>query len=267
MVFSYHDFIKAFNELGLQPTQPVIVHASLSQIGEIRGGPETVLGALLKSTSGILAPTFTFKTMLTPESGPENNAITYGTGRDRNKMAEYFMPDMPSDPSMGILPETIRRHPNAKRSTHPILSFSGINVDGAIQAQTIEDPYAPAGVLADEEGLVVLIGVDHTANTSIHYAEKLAGRKQFVRWALTPQGAKECPGFGGCSNGFEQAAAVLEQYTKTVKLGGAVLRSIPLIAMIMTIADLIKKQPQALLCHKMDCERCEVVRRCAPQRY
>jgi aminoglycoside 3-N-acetyltransferase len=62
----------------------------------------------------------------------------------------------------------------------------------------LDDPLAPVGALAEENGTVLLIGVNHTVNTSIHYAEKIAGRKQFIRWALTPQGVRECPGFPGC---------------------------------------------------------------------
>src|SRR5688572_25538 len=100
---SFRDFINAFRELGIHSKQPVIVHASLSTVGEIRGGAETVLGALLTMARGVMAPTFTYKTMLIPEVGPENNAMAYGTGRDTNLLAEFYHPDMPADPSMGWL--------------------------------------------------------------------------------------------------------------------------------------------------------------------
>lgn len=256
----FREFVNAFREVGLNPGQPVIVHASLSAVGEIRGGAETVLGALLSISKGVMAPTFTYKTMIIPEVGPENNAIQYGTGKDHNRMAEFYLPNMPADPLMGALPEKIRTHPDARRSFHPLLSFSGINVDDALNAQIIEEPMAPVGVLARQNGIVLLIGVNHTVNTSIHYAERLAGRKQFIRWALTPQGVRECPGFGGCSDGFEQAAPHLEFFTRKAKIGAATLRAVQLSPMIQTITTLIIKQPLALLCGKSD-ERCESVRR------
>jgi len=257
---SFREFLQAFREVGINPNQPVIVHASLSAVGEIRGGVDTVLGALLATSRGVMAPTFTYKTMITPEVGPENNACDYGTGQDRNRMAEFFLPDMPADPMMGILPEAIRKHPNAHRSMHPILSFSGIQVDDAIAAQTIEAPLAPIGVLEEENGVVLLIGVNHTVNTSIHYAEYLAGRKQFVRWALTPQGVRECPRFSGCSDGFEAAAAHLEDITQTTRIGSATMQAVQLKPMIQILTDLIQQQPLALLCGKND-GRCEAVRR------
>ena len=259
-MISYRDFVNAFREAGLSPAQPVIVHASLSAVGEIRGGAETVVGALLALSSGILAPAFTYKTMIIPEVGPEANGITYGTGKDANRLAEFFRPDMPCDPLMGVLAETVRQHPRAQRSSHPILSFSGINVDAALQAQTIDEPLAPIRVLAEQYGIVLLIGVNHTVNTSIHYAEYLAGRKQFVRWALTPQGVRECPGFSGCSDGFEAAAPYLEGIIRTTQIGSATLRAVQLKPMIEILTDLIRKQPLALLCGKND-GRCEAVRR------
>ncbi len=259
-MISFREFVHTFREVGLNPGQPIIVHASLSAIGEIRGGVQTVLGALLSMSEGVMAPTFTYRTMIIPEVGPENNAYDYGSGNEKNRMAEFYRPDMPADPLMGVLPEAIRKYPGAKRSNHPLLSFSGISVDEAIKAQTLEEPMAPIGVLARQNGLVVLIGVNHTVNTSIHYAERLAGRKQFIRWALTPQGVRECPGFGGCSDGFEQAAEYLAPYTSTGQIGGATVRTIQLAPMIQTLCDLIQKQPLALLCSKAD-DRCESVRR------
>jgi len=259
-MISFREFVQAFRQAGLSSEHPVIVHASLSSVGEIRGGAETVLGALLSISRGVLAPTFTYKTMIVPEVGPEHNAMQYGTGKDQNRMAEFFRPDMPSDPLMGALPEAVRCHPNAHRSNHPILSFAGINLDDALQAQTIEDPFAPIGVLAAQGGLVLLIGVDHTVNTSLHYAERLAGRKQFVRWALTPQGVRECPGFSGCSDGFEQAAVEWAPFTRVAQVGGAAVRAIPLAPMLEAITSMIRRQPLALLCSK-GAERCEEVAR------
>lgn len=257
---SFREFVNAFRELRLDHRQIVIIHASLSSVGEIRGGPETVLGALLTIVRGVIAPAFTYKTMVIPETGPAENACAYGSGKERNSMAEFFFPDMPVDSTIGKLAETIRTHPDAFRSSHPILSFSGINASDILATQTLEEPMAPIRALSENFGTVLLIGVDHTVNTSIHYAEKLAGRKQFVRWALTPQGIRECPGFGGCSDGFEQAAVYLEPITRTARVGNALLRSVSLEPMVRVLTNLIKEQPLALLCDKGD-ERCETVRR------
>ena len=173
----------------------VIAHASLKAFGHIEGGAETMLEALLDSVRGVIMPTFTYKTMLNPEIGPLRNGMTYGSETDLNKMAEAFHPDMPADKTMGMLPETLRKHPKAKRSMHPIQSFAGIRADAILNSQTLFNPLAPIGALADQDGWVLLLGVDHRVNTSIHYAEKLGGRMQFIRWALLPDRVVECPGY------------------------------------------------------------------------
>lgn len=247
------------SQLGLTKNL-VIAHASLKAFGHIEGGAETMLKALLDSVRGVIMPTFTYKTMLNPEIGPPRNGITYGSETDLNKMAEAFHPAMPADKMMGILPEALRRHPRAKRSTHPIQSFAGIHADAMLNSQTIFNPLAPIGALADQDGWVLLLGVDHRVNTSIHYAEKLAGRMQFIRWALLPDRVVECPGYPGDSEGFEAIAPLVEKYTRRVEIGDALVRAIHLRSLIRVVMDQIKENPFALLCSRQDCERCNAVR-------
>jgi len=255
----YDELKAAFHQLGLAH-HPVIAHASLKPFGYIHNGADTVLQTLLESVRGLIMPTFTYKTMLTPGVGPPNNGITYGAEEDLNKMAHPFTPAMPADPLMGMLPETLRKHPAAKRTNHPILSFAGVNADFALKAQTFTEPLAPIGALAEQDGWVVLINVDHSTNTSIHYAEKLAGRKQFIRWALVEDRVVECPGFPGDSSGFTAITPLLESDTCQVRIGEAVIQAVSLQQLFQTVQELIKKDPMALLCHRPDCERCNAVR-------
>ncbi len=257
---SFRDIVTGLRQLNLGRERPVIAHASLSAFGDVRGGADTILGALLMTVNSLMMPTFTYKTMLTPETGPENNGIVYGSGQDRNRMAEFFRPDMPADVMMGVIAETLRKRDGVKRSSHPILSFAGINVDGALQAQTIEEPLAPIGALEERDGWVVLIGVDQTTNTSIHYAERLVGRKQFVRWALTRDGVRECPGFPGCSQGFQQAEPLLKGITRKVQIGKAEVRAVRLQPMIEILSGFLRSEPLAMLCDEPGCGRCEAVR-------
>ncbi|MEA4910254.1 MAG: AAC(3) family N-acetyltransferase [Chloroflexi bacterium] len=260
MTVSYREIVSGLRQLNLNPSRPVIVHASLSSFGEVRGGVETLLGALLGSVEAVMAPSFTYKTMLIPETGPENNGLAYGSGKDANRMAEFFRPDMPADPLMGVLPEALRKHPAARRSGHPILSFCGVNVPAALAAQSLAEPLAPVRVLYERDGWVLLLGVNHTVNTSIHYAEQLAGRKSFTRWALTLNGIRECPHFPSCSLGFEAAAPLFSGITHTVQIGDACVQALPLQAMVTRVVQYLKKDPAALLCSDAQCERCNAVR-------
>lgn len=255
----YDGLVSAFQTLGIQG-KPVIAHASLRPFGYIHGGPEAVVAAMLDSFAGVIMPTHTYKTKIIPDLGPPNNGIIYGNGIYKNKMAVPFTLELPVDPMMGILPEALRKHPSAIRTAHPILSFAGVNADEALFTQTLYEPLAPIGVLAEQDGWVVLINVDHTVNTSIHYAEKLAGRKQFVRWALVDDRVVECPNYPGDSMGFESIEEHLRGDTRRVEMGRACIEAVPLKRLFEVVRGLLRKDPLALLCERTDCERCNVVR-------
>jgi aminoglycoside 3-N-acetyltransferase len=239
---------------------PVIVHSSLSSFGQVEGGAQTVVSALTVVFPIIIVPTFTYKTMIIPLTGPDHNAIPYGSGGDQNRMAEFFTPKMPADPLMGIVPETLRRQAGATRSSHPIQSFAGVHAEKILATQNLNNPLGPLEALEQAGGWAVLLGVNHTTNTSIHYAEKLAGRRQFVRWALTPKGVVACPGFPGCSAGFQAVAPDLERYTRQVQIGEALVQAVPLKMLTKVVVAVIKKDPLALLCQQADCERCGEIR-------
>lgn len=253
------DFNSALNSLELG-NKPAIAHVSLKSFGTIHGGAETVLKALLDHIGGLMVPTFTYKTMITPEVGPPNNGLAYGKQRDLNRMAEPFRYNMQVDPLIGALAEMLRQLPGAMRTAHPILSFAGVSVDGALITQTVFTPFSPIGWLAEHDGWVLLLGVDHTVNTGIHYAEKLAGRHQFVRWALNPYRIIECPGFPGCSDGFEAIRPETKHLTRRVELGDSFIEAVPLSPLLQIVEARIDSNPLALLCQRDECGRCDAVR-------
>jgi aminoglycoside 3-N-acetyltransferase len=259
-VLTYRDFITGFRKLEIERSRPVIVHTSLSAFGEVHGGAETLLGALGSSFDTFIMPAFTYKTMITPEVGPSGNAINYGSGKDTNRMAELFSYDMPADALMGVVAEALRMHPRALRSSHPILSFTGINAQKILDSQSIKDPLLPIQALMDGEGWVLLMGTDHTVNTSIHYAEQLSQRKQFIRWALTPKGVIPCQRFPGCSEGFDAIARHLDEMVRKIELGETGIQAIPIGSLVDSVCEMLKKDPSALLCSREDCERCNAVR-------
>lgn len=266
MEITYRDFISAFRALGLDPKRPVIAHASLRALGDVRGGADAVVGALLSCFRTVVMPAFTCRTMVIPEEGPGDNALEYGSGRDANKMAEFYQPDMPADRMMGAVAEALRRHPQARRSSHPILSFAGVYAEQILATQTLVEPLAPIGALLERGGVVLLLGVDHSVDTSIHYAERLSGRRAFVRWALTPDGIVECPGFPGCSDGFGAIAPRLEVFTRRVEAGQSVVEAVPLIDLMRTVEKLLAEEPLALLCSRKNCPRCNAMRAAPIQR-
>lgn len=253
------DFTSALESLDLG-NKPAIVHASLKSFGAVHRGAETVLNALLAYVNGLVMPAFTYKTMVTPEVGPPNNGLVYGSQRDLNLMAVPFRYSLPVDPLIGMCSEVLRHYPGTVRTYHPIFSFVGVNLRDALLNQTLYNPFAPIGCLADQDGWVLLLGVDHTVNTSIHYGEKLAGRRQFTRWAIGWDRIIECPGYPNCSDGFEAIRPDVKHVSRRAPIGESFIEAIPLHPLLQAVEARIKKDPLALLCQRDTCERCDALR-------
>ncbi len=257
---SYRDVFNGLSQLEIERHQPVMVHVAESSYEKVKGGAETILAALLATVDDILAPSFTHQTLIIPKDGPRNNAMDYGIGDESNASAEFFHPDLTPDLDLGRFIEVLRMHPQARRSDHPIYSFTGIGVDMALRTQNWSEPLSTIGVLRDLEGWVLLVGGDHILNFCLHFAERLARRKQFIRWALTPNGIVECPNIPGCSRGFNAIEAHTSEFGRIAELNGLQLRAFPLKPLLETATSLIKNDPFALLCDRYDCQYCESVR-------
>jgi aminoglycoside 3-N-acetyltransferase len=259
-MISYRELVASFRALDLARTTPGIAHVSLPEIGEVNGGADTVLGALCAAFDELVMPAFTYRAQVIPEVGPADNGLVYGSGRLSNASAQFFRSDMPVDWQLGPLPESLRKLPQARRSIHPLISFTGINLDSILGAQSLVEPLAPVRLLTEAGGWVLLVGVDHTVNTSLHYAEKLAGRKQFLRWALTPAGVVECPNMPGCAQGFNAIATRLRGVTRQAQLGESFVQAVPLNDLVAIARQWLEADPLALLCEQADCASCQAVR-------
>ena len=134
------------------------------------------------------------------------------------------------------------------------------NAEAILATQTRFEPLAPIASLYDQDGWVVLINVDHTNNTSIHYAEKLAGRQQFLRWALVGDRAVECQNYPGDSTGFNAIAPYIQPDIFRIEIGKGFIEAMPLKRLTDVVVGLIRNDPLALLCERKDCLMCNAVR-------
>lgn len=241
------DLKPALSDLSLSK-RLVLVHASPVV------DADSLLDPLLTATSGFITPTFTPKSLLPLDYHPAH------TKADVNTLAEPFAPSTPADEAFGPFPELVRKHGKAKRSIHPVLSFAGIGADAILHSQTIIEPYAPIASLADEDGVILLVGLDQRVNFSIHYGEKLAGRMQFIRWALTETGVVECPHFPGDSEGFNAISLTIKPITRQTEVNGILIQAIPVKDLLRAVVNKIHDDAYSLLCGRPDCERCEAVR-------
>jgi aminoglycoside 3-N-acetyltransferase len=197
--------------------------------------------------------------MIIPEIGPQKNALDYGMYHEQNRQAVFYRMDLPSTQYFEPFVSIVRDHPQALRSSHPLLSFTGINAKELLEDQTLLSPFGPIRSLAELDGDILLIGTDHTVNTTIHYAEQVAGRRSFTRWALTRSGAVTCPGYPGCTAGFNTLRPRLDSVIRSTDLGSTAVALIPARDLIQTVVGWIHVEPAALLCSNPDCAFCSTV--------
>jgi len=265
-MLQYHDLKNVLDELEIKRNDPTIVYASSSLIPDVKGGAQTLLGAFLAGIDNILMPGYTFKTMIIPEVGPEENLIEYGSGRVENLNASIYTPELPADFEDQELSETFRHFPDVMRSRHPIFSFLGLGLDAALDAQTLGDPYGHIRYLQGKHARILLAAKEPSALFSIHYCERESGRRQFVRWALTGEGIKECPHFPGCSNGFHKILFHLGEDVKKAQVESQTWYALPLDHLVDTALNMLRTDPFALLCNDLYCEKCNLIRKDIRQR-
>jgi aminoglycoside 3-N-acetyltransferase len=259
-MISYHDIISALKSMGLKRETPTIAHIDPSLRDNIKGGTATLMGALLSKIDNIMLPAFTYSTMLVPEDGPDNNNMEYGKSSSENLDASIFSHTLPSVLGNQAEIDVLKTFPGSYRSSHPIFSFYGLGLDSVLLDHSPQKPYQPIKKMMGMGGWIGLFGAKSSQNFSIHYAEFLASRKQFLRWALSPDGIIECPNFPGCSDGFHKLTYYIQDEIREVQLESTKFSAIPLISLVNSAVALLKEDPFALLCNDLQCTRCNLVR-------
>ena len=150
-------------ELGVRPGGVLVVHTAFSRVAPIADGPRGLIGALRTAVGA--EGTLVKPSMSDDDDHPFDARETPCAG-------------------MGVVADTFRRMPGVLRSDSPH-AFAAIGPRAAeITAPHPVDvphgPDSPVGRALALDGQVLLIGVGHDANTTIHLAEILAG----VRYRL-----------------------------------------------------------------------------------
>lgn len=175
--------------LGVRPGSVLLVHSSLRSLGWVAGGPVAVVQALLDVLTAdgtLVVPTHT-----------SDNSDPAGWGNP--PVPEYWWPiirdHMPGfDPAvtpsrgMGGVAEVVRTWPGARRSSHPHVSFAafGARAQEIVGGHALDQMLGEASPLArvyDLDGDILLLGVGHGSNTSLHLAEYRVPRPRRGRHA------------------------------------------------------------------------------------
>lgn len=163
--------------LGVAAGDVLVVHSSLSAVGFVAGGPQAVVEALLDAV------------------GPTGTLTMPGHSADWTDPATWVAPPVPEDwwpvirdhlpafdpattplRAMGVVAETFHRWPGTLRSDHPTVSHLALGplAERIVGGHTLEHGLgegSPLARLYELDATVVLLGVGHGNNTSLHLAE------------------------------------------------------------------------------------------------
>lgn len=236
--------------VGIETGDALVVHGSLSSFGRVEGGAGTVVEALLDAVSDrgtVAMPSFTrYDEPYDPEESPS---------------------------TVGAITEAFRTRPDVVRSSHPTKSVAvrGPDADRYVSDHAPENSLGPESpihrVIADGAS-ILLCGVDHTANSALHVAERLAGlpyRDQTAKTTRRTGGEIETVEVNRvhCSRGFESAGAVASRLglESVGTVGDATVRLVEGPELLSLVVSLLGEEPGFLLCDRPDCERCAYARR------
>ena len=163
--------------LGVRAGMALLVHSSLSAMGWVCGGAVAVIIALLEvlGASGTLVMP-AHSTDLTEPSEWQNPPVPESWWSVIRATMPAYHPDLTPTRSMGVIAETFRKQNGVLRSAHPHHSFCA----RGLQAPFITKDHSlafgmgegsPLARIYNLDGFVLLFGVGHDRNTSLHLAE------------------------------------------------------------------------------------------------
>ncbi len=147
--------------LGVEPGGVLVVHSAFSQVRPIEGGPQGLIDALLAAL------------------GPRGTLVMPSMSDDDEH--SFDAAATPCLENMGVVAETFWRMPGVLRSDNPH-AFAAIGPRAAeiVAAHPLDVPHgldSPVGRVYEMDGQILLLGVGHDANTTVHLAENMAGAR------------------------------------------------------------------------------------------
>ncbi len=253
------DIVTTLRAAGLRGGDHLLVHSSLRSVGPIDGGADALIDGLLDvvGTEGTLAmPAFNYS---------------------RPPPQPYFDPGT-TPGRTGMLCEVFRKRPQSLRSQHPTHSVVAQGPRAAEFLSGHERGHAmgvgsPLDRIAGAGGWILLLGVTHLANSTVHVAETHAGRVKFwweegplpVVKMLMPDGTiaqHTLDPSTSCSMAFNEVEYPLRRMgaIRDVYLGAALSFLLNGRDVIDAVVRTLREVPDAFLCTRPNCRPCTKAR-------
>lgn len=151
--------VRQLRALGVQPGGVLLVHTSFRAVRPVEGGPAGLITALREALGD--AGTLVMPSWTGDDDAPFDPAAT------------------PASADLGVVADTFWRMPGVARSDHPFAFAAAGPRAAEITADPLplppHIPESPVGRVHGLDGQVLLLGVNHDADTTLHLAELLAG--------------------------------------------------------------------------------------------
>lgn len=169
--------VKDLKNIGVREGMVLLVHSSLSSIGWISGGAVAVILALeevLGRDGTLVMPSCSGD--LSDPAKWENPPVPINWCEEIRKTMPVFDSDLTPTRGVGVIPEVFRKQEGVVRSDHPQVSFAarGKNAGYITDDHSLEYAFgekSPLGKIYRLDGRILLMGVGHINNTSLHLAE------------------------------------------------------------------------------------------------
>ena len=263
------DIKSALRELGLTGKDLVLVHASVSKCGYIRGGAETLIRSVAESVDTALFTTFT-------------RPYIFLGGPNRNWRYRPFDPADADAVWTGTVGKTVlRKFPDAVRSRHITHSWAGFGsfAHACLDAHAPCDPPAgetsPLAKALELGGKILYFGAGLESTTFIHYLED-AARMPFLSTAIcrvrNPDGSlttvavpRHLPGCREFYTNAMECKFFKRSFARGLKLervkfGMGELMALDIRQLYEIGMAVIKDDPKVLLCDDPDCLFCRQYR-------
>ena len=189
---------ECFKKMDLNPSDDIVIHSSLSSLGFVIGGAQTVVEVIIDffKEGTILMPAHTGD--LSDPMFWENPPVKKEWVEDIRTFMPAFDPYLTPTRGMGKIADVFKSHPLTVRSNHPQTSFCAHGVSKAFYCENHElTPMfglnSPLGRLYQKGGKILLLGASFSSCSAFHVSEVLSGcvKKVNQGTSMLQQGVKK----------------------------------------------------------------------------